>query len=33
LTDDEMVGGAEAWELFDNPFAAMFTEREQAVEV
>jgi hypothetical protein len=27
LTDDEMVGGAEAWKLFDNPFAAMFAER------
>jgi len=33
LTDDEMVGGAEAWKLFDNPFAAMFAEREQVVEV
>ncbi|WP_158792631.1 GTP-binding protein [Granulicella sp. L60] len=33
LTEDEMVGGAEAWRLFDNPFAAMFTEREQAVGV
>jgi G3E family GTPase len=30
LTEDEMVGGAEAWKLFDNPFAAMFTERETA---
>ena len=33
LTDDEMVGGAEAWEMFDNPFAAMFRERERTVEV
>jgi G3E family GTPase len=32
LTDDEMAGGAEAWRLFDNPFAAMFEEREQVVE-
>ncbi|WP_213806997.1 GTP-binding protein [Granulicella sp. dw_53] len=32
LTEEEMAGGAEAWRLFDNPFAAMFMEREQAVE-
>jgi G3E family GTPase len=32
LTDREMAEGVEAWRLYSNPFAALFTEREISVE-
>jgi G3E family GTPase len=33
LTDQELAEGPEAWELYSNPFDALFAEREMSVEV